>query len=148
MVEVFAVCIAVGILLYAFLSPQGLFPSLQANKQIAASPLAYNAFTQSQGGINVIANSIVIIFIFMALASIILAAFVDAQPIFVILIIVAMPVEVLISVVLHDAFFAIVNTSFIGATLATYPTLLILFEFLPVIALILSGIIAAVTFMK
>lgn len=142
---VFAVAIAIGVLLYAF---GQLFAGFQANPQVKASPYAYNAFTQSQKGMNVIANSIVIIFIFMALASIILAAFVDSHPIFVILIIIAIPVELLVSFVLHDAFFAIVNTSFIGTTLANYPTILILFQYLPVISLILAGIVAVVTFMK
>lgn len=145
MVEVFAVAIAIGVLLYAFGS---LFAGFQANPQIASSALATNAFNQSQKGINVIANSIVVIFIFMALASVILAAFVDSHPIFVILIIIALPVELLISFVLHDAFFAIVDTSFLANTFASYPTILVLFEYLPVICLFLAGIIAIVTFMK
>lgn len=143
--ELFAVAIAAGVLLYVL--PQ-VFTGFKANPQIANVPTAVTGLNQGQKALNIIPNAIVVIFIMMALTSVILSAFVDTHPVFLLLIIIALPIEMFFSFILHDVFFQIVNSSFIGTGLASAPALLVLFQYLPVVTLFLAVIISIVTFIK
>ena len=145
MAMMFAVVIAIAAGTYIF---GKLYTSLDANSQFNTCAQCVYALSQGQSAQNNVANAIVILFLLAAFASVILAAFVDSHPIFLIVIIIVLPVEILISFIFHDAFFQIANQSFIGTQLANYPTISLLFQYLPVICMVLAIILAIVTFMK
>ena len=125
-----------------------VFIGFKANPAIAANPSATNAITKGQTALNIIPNAIVIIFIMMCLTSVILSAFTDTHPVFLVLVIISMPVEIFFSFILHDVFFQIVQTSFIGTALVQFPSIIAIMQYLPVVTLIVSVLIAVVTFIK
>lgn len=142
---VFAVSIAVIVLLYIFTS---IFAAFKLQPAIANNPNAVIALNKGQQSIDVIANALVIVYIIMAVASCILSFFVDSSPIFLVVIFVVLPIELLIAFIFHDIFFDIVNQSIFGATATGIPILIQFFQWLPVLCLGFSSISAIVTFAK
>ena len=145
LVTIFAVSIAVVILVFIF---GALFTQLKAQPQIANNTGAVTALNKGQQAINVIANALVIVYIVMALASVILSFFVDSSPVFLIVIFIVLPIEVLVAFIFHDIFFDIVNQTAFGATALGIPVLIVFMQWLPVICLGFAAINAIVTFAK
>lgn len=141
----FGAAIAIVLLIYVF---GQLFGGLKANPQVAAVPQAVNALNSGAQAQTVMANALVIVYIFVMIGSILLSFFVDSSPIFLIVIFVALPAEMLLAFVLHDAFFQIMQSSFLSGTIVTFPILTTFFSFLPVIVLALCVITSIITFTK
>ena len=141
----FAACIAVAASIYIF---NQLFGGLTANSQFGACTNCVNALNKGTQAENVVADSLVLVFILGGFASVILSAFLNSSPVFAIFVVITIPVELLVSFVFHDAWFQIANGSFIGATLSSVPGIATAFEFFPVIILVLSVIVAIVTFTR
>ena len=139
--------VAIGLAAALYISNQ-LFSGLNSNSFISSCTSCGQALTKGAQAQNVIANAVVLIFLLMCFASVILSAFLDSSPIFLIFEIITIPIELLLSFVFHDAFFAIASQSFIGTTLASYPLIALLFEFLPAVVLVMAALIALVTFIR
>ena len=145
MAYLLAAAVGIGAALYIF---QQLFSGLDANSQFAACTNCVEALTKGAQAQNNVADALVVVFILAGFGSIILSAFIDSSPIFLIFVVITIPVELLVSFVFHDVWFAIADSSFIGAALTGVPGLATLFEFLPVIVLVLSVLVAIVTFTR
>lgn len=141
----FGACIAVGAAIYI---TNQLFGGLNNNQQFAACTNCANALTKGQQAQNVVADSLVLVFILGGFGSVILSAFLNSSPIFLIFVVISIPVEFVVSFVFHDAWFQIASGSFIGAALVGVPSIAIAFEFFPVIIMVLSVIVAIVTFSR
>ncbi len=113
-----------------------------------ATPQGRLAETNATTSINIINNAIVMIFIVAALASIIAAAFTSSSPIFIIPALIVLPVEVLFAFIFHDAFFTIIQNSVFSGIATTYPTIITLFQYLPIISFVLAIVMIIVTFTK
>jgi hypothetical protein len=98
--------------------------------------------------LGIFADGIVMAFIVGAIASIFAAAFTTSSPIFAVLTFIILPIEILFAFIFHDAFFAIMQTSFFAGLVTTYPLVFTLFQYLPITAFILSLILIIMTFAK
>lgn len=125
---------------------------------LAGNPAAqqlFNATSQGQlaergagSAISTLNNAVVILFIIAAVASIIAAAFADSSPIFLVPALVLLPLEIMFAFIFHDAFFQIVSNSSFASAVAQYPSMLTLFQYLPVICFVVAIIEIIVTFVK
>ena len=140
-----AVTIALGACLYIF---NALFSGLDTQPQIASCATCVAALAKGAQAQSIFPNALVFIFIMMCIASVILSAFLDSSPVFLIFVVISIPIELLVSFVFHDAWFQIVSGSFIGSALTAYPAIATLFMWLPVITLVMSVLVALVTFMR
>jgi hypothetical protein len=145
MAILFAVAIALGASLYLF---NALFAGFNAQPAISSCATCVTALAKGTQSMSVFPNALVLIFVMMCVASVILSAFIDSSPVFLVFVVISIPIELLVSFVFHDAFFAIANGSFIGTALASYPMVAFLFQYMPVVVLIMSVIIAIVTFAR
>ena len=145
MITAFAVSIAVVALLI-ILNP--LFAAFKAQPQIASNPSAVAAINKGSTAINILANAMVIVFVIMALASCILSFFVESSPIFLIIIFIILPIEILLAFLFHDIFFAFITNSVVGSVANNIPALIQFFQWLPVICLAFSAINSIITFAK
>jgi hypothetical protein len=141
----FAVVIAVAAGLYI---TNSLFSGFTNNTVISGCTNCVNALNRGSQAEAIFPNAIVLIFILLCFASVILAAFLESSPVFLIFEVISIPIELLLSFVFHDAFFNIADQSFIGATLASSPSISLLFQYLPVVVLGMAVVIALVTFSK
>ena len=125
------------------------FQSNSAYQQIQnATPTGKLAAKSTQTSLNIINNSIVILYLMGAIASIILAAFAASSPIFLIPALIVLPIEVLFAFVFHDMFFAIMTNTMFSGLVVTYPLVFTLFQYLPIISFGFSIILIIVTFLK
>ena len=106
------------------------------------------AQTQATTSINILGNSIVFLFIFSCIATIIAASFIESAPAFAILGIILMPVELLFSFIFHDVFLNLISNSVFAPVVTTLPSLIYGIQYLPLITLIVSFIVIAVTIIK
>lgn len=113
-----------------------------------ATPQGKLALKNTTTSINYLNNAVVILFFIAAIASIVAATFADSHPIFLVPTFVVLPIEIFFAFIFHDAFFAIVQNSSFAATAATYPTILTLFQYLPIATFVIAIIVIVVTFMK
>lgn len=118
------------------------------NKLTNATPEGRLAVTNVNTSMGIFGNSIVLLFIIGAIASVIAAALTSSSPIFAMLTFIILPVEVLFAFVFHDAFFAIMQTSFFAGLVNSYPFVFTLFQYLPITAFILSLLMILITFAK
>lgn len=145
MAYLFLAALGIGAALY--ISTQ-LFSGLNSNSQFSTCTTCTEALTKGAQAQNTVANALVLVFILTAFIDVILVAFLDSSPIFLIFVVITLPVELLMSFVFHDAWFTIADSSFIGTALTGIPSIALLFQFLPVIVLVLSAITAIVTYMR
>ena len=145
MVLFFAVSIGLGASIYIFTQ---LFSGLNSNPTFAACTTCTNALAKGAQAQSVIPNLLVLMFLMACVASVILSAFIDSSPVFLIFVVICLPVEILMSFVFHDAWFAIADGSFIGAALTAYPSIALMFEWMPIVALIMAVLIALVTYIR
>ena len=141
----FAVVIMVASAIYI---TNQLFAGISAQPKFSTCTSCEHALTQGQAAQQIIPNAIVIVFLLMCFGSIILAAFLDSSPIFIVFEVLTVPIELLVAYVFHDAFFQITSSSFLGNVLATSPSVALLFEWLPIIVLVITAIGGVVTFIK
>ena len=141
----FAVAIVVGIVIVIWSSLTSSTPFENLMQATHTGQVAQKSATTS---INILANAVVFIFIFACVASIIAATFADSAPVFAVLGIIVMPVELIFAFIFHDAFLGIISQSAFGPIVTTAPSLVYAFQYLPLISLIVSVMMIIVTFIK
>ena len=125
------------------------FQSNTAYKQLQnATPTGQLAAKNTQAGLNILNNAIVIIYLMGALSSVILAAFADSSPIFLIPALIVLPIELLFAFVFHDMFFSIMTNTMFAGLVNSYPLIFTLFQYLPIISFGFAIILIVVTFIK
>ena len=113
-----------------------------------STPQGQLAVKNVNTSLGIFANAIVLAFVVGAIASIIAAGLTSSSPVFAAMTFIILPVEVLFAFVFHDAFFAIMQSSFFAGLITTYPLVFTLFQYLPITAFILSLVLIIVTFIK
>ena len=113
-----------------------------------ATPTGQLATKNVTTSINIINNAVVILFIVGAIASIIAAAFADSSMVFVVPTLVILPLEILFAFVFHDVFFSMIQNSAFSSIAVSYPYIISLFQYLPIVSFVLAIIIIIMTFMK
>lgn len=89
-------------------------------------------------GLNVFGNLLALVFFAIGIAAIISAFFVDANPLFFILSMFILAVQILISVVLHNVFFDIAQQSVLIGITQQFPYLITIFQYYPEITFVLA----------
>ena len=120
----------------------------QTQKLFNATPQGQLAQKSVNTGLNIFNNAVVFLFIGAAIASIIAAAFTDSSPVFMVPTLVILPIEILFAFIFHDAFFSIIQQSAFASMAATYPSIVYLFQYLPLAALGLAVLMITITFVK
>ena len=113
-----------------------------------STPQGQLAVKNVNTSLGIFANAIVLAFVVGAIASIIAAGLTSSSPVFAAMTFIILPVEVLFAFIFHDAFFAIMQSSFFAGLITTYPLVFTLFQYLPITAFILSLVLIIVTFIK
>ena len=144
----FAIALVMFLLTYVFVNSILQAPSFQ--KSVAMNNPTSNAIVthgiQTFTSINTI---LAFLYIFIGIASVIAAAFTDTSPVFAVVAIVLLPIEIYVAFVYHDAFFNIIqNSSVFGGIANQYPAILTIFQYYPLITLIISILLIIVTFGK
>ena len=76
------------------------------------------------------------------------AAFADSSPVFIVPALIILPLEVLFSFILHDAFFQIIQNSTLSGVADGFPLILSFMQDLPIIAFGFAVILIVVTFIS
>lgn len=144
-VSLFAVVIVLFVvdIVWTGLTSNASFTGL-TNQTVVGQQAVKNVNTS----IGILNNAVVFLFIASMVASIILAAFVNTSIIFAIPAIIALPLDILFAFVFHDTFFQVIATSSFGAVANTYPYIVTLFTYLPVVTLGFAVVLIAVLFTK
>jgi len=116
----------------------------------ATNPVGVHAQVQSTQAINILDNFSVFLYVIAALAAIVLALFSESNPIFAVLGIIVYPIEILLSYVFHDIFFAFLEGSVVGSAVnqASFPLVITFMQNLPIICAILYLLIIIAEFAK
>ncbi|MDE1833847.1 MAG: hypothetical protein KGH64_00760 [Candidatus Micrarchaeota archaeon] len=111
----------------------------------AYSTMIVNATATGKAGsasantaIFLISNFFAFLWILSAVASVIATFFIDSAPVFAILGLVALPIEIILSMVFHDFFFTMATNSFLAPVVALIPTMVYFYTYLPSIALLFA----------
>lgn len=142
MVSVFAVAVVVAITIVIW---SNLTTSVPFESLMNATHTGKVAQASATTSLNILANAIVFIFLFSCVASIIAASLFNSSPVFAILGIILMPVELLFSFIFHDVFLSLISASAFGSVVTAAPSLVTLFQYLPLVTLVVSLIIIAVS---
>lgn len=114
-----------------------------------ATPQGRQAQASATSSIDILNNAVVILYVIGCLASIIAAAFTESSPVFLVVAFVILPIEVLFSFVFHDTFFTIIqNSSLLGGVASSFPMILTLFQYLPIISFGFAVMLIVVTFIS
>ncbi len=113
-----------------------------------STPQGHLAVKSVNTSLNIFNNAIVLLFVMGAIVAIISAAFTDSSPVFLIPSIVVLPIEILFAFIFHDMFFSILQNSAFGSVAASYPYIVTLFQYLPVVSFVIAIIVIVATFMK
>jgi hypothetical protein len=96
-------------------------------------------------GINTIAA---FLYIFIAIGAVVAAAFTESHPVFAVMGILLLPVELVFSFGFHDAFFSVIANSAFSPLVAQYPFVVTTFTYLPIITLVMAILVLIATFAK
>lgn len=136
-------------ILIAVYVQQGIHTSIVAtnnNALVTAFAPSNTALTTSW---SIFSDGAIIIFISLMLGAVVSAYFVKSHPIFFLVLFFSLMIEILLSEVFLQVFQNIILTSFFSPIANTYFTLIILlFQSLPVVVLVFSGIMAIVQYGK
>lgn len=115
-----------------------LNPTNSSNSTVALIGKSVNSGFLAYG------NMLVLIFFGIGIAAIVSAFFVETSPVFFILSIFLLMIEILASVIMHNVFFNIVQQSSFLATIQQFPMLITIFQFYPEIVFVIAlGIVIA-----
>ena len=129
-------CIAIAlVVLIMFWQQFSTSPSW--TNAIASNQLAQNGVASANTAIFNMGNALAIVWIISAIASVVATFFIDSSPVFAVLGIIAMPIELFLSLIFHDFFFTMANNSFLAPVIAQLPILSNFFSALPVITLVM-----------
>lgn len=94
-------------------------------------------------------NNIVVAIIFaIAFGSIISAIFVQSHPVFFVISIFTLIMEIILAVIFHNAYFTIIQNSAFGGVFLQFTTLNLFFQYLPEICFVIAVIVMIVTYGK
>lgn len=93
-------------------------------------------------------NILVAVFFAVAIGSIISAFFVNSHPIFFIAGIFGTLIEIILSVIFHNAYFTLIQNSAFGNVFLQFTILNLFFQYLPEIAFVISIVVLIVTYGK
>lgn len=115
---------------------------------IAATPQANTVINESSGFFTGLNTVLAFLFIFTAIGACVAAAFTESNPFFAAIGIMFLPVELVLAFGFHDAFMSLITNSAFGSLAVQYPMVYTTFQYLPVATLILSVLIAIITFSR
>ena len=116
------------------------------NKTI--NPVGATSAAQATKSIDLLANFVIFLFFVAAIAAIVSAIFTESNPAFAIVGIVVFPIEILLTYLFHDIFFAMASNSFLGPTIASFPIIITFMQNFPLIAGVIYLVIIIATFTK
>ena len=123
--------------IHAAMAP-ALNPTNNTNTTVA------HIFTNTNTALTGIGTLLVLVYFGIGLAAIISAFFVEGIPIFYIVSMFALIIQILVAVIAHNIFFTIVQQNIFSSTAAKFTYLLTIFEYYPELSLIISlGILIA-----
>ena len=121
-------------------------PSFQAVYN--ATSVGKHAIANTTTSLGILNNGVVLLFLIGCIASIIAAAFTDSSPIFLVPALIILPIEILFAFIFHDAFFSIIGNSSFAGVATSYPVVITIFQYLPIVALVVAIIEIIVIFLK
>lgn len=139
-------CVAIAIVFIATFWQQFSTSSAWQTQVVAKSATAAIATTNATTAIFTIGDFFAAVWILSAIASVIATFFIETSPVFALLGIIAMPIEIFFSLLFHDFFFIMAQNSFLAPTIAQLPFLVNFFTGLPSIAIILIFVSIILTF--
>ena len=149
MIYLLAMLFIVIIALFAVDSIWNGFRTNPTSQQLFnATPQGRLAETNATTGINILNNAVILLYVIGAIASVIAAAFADSSPVFIVPALIILPLEVLFSFILHDAFFQIIQNSTLSGVADGFPLILSFMQDLPIIAFGFAVILIIVTFIS
>jgi hypothetical protein len=93
---------------------------------------------------NTFGDLLVIVYFAIGIGAIVSAFFTDTSPVFFILSVLILVVEILVSVILHNVFFTFAQNSFIITYANQFPLLLTIFEYYPELTFVIAlGVVVA-----
>lgn len=123
--------------LHTALAP-ALNPTNSSNTTVA------HVFAGTGTALSGMGTLLVLVYFAIGIAAIIAAFFVEGMPIFYIVSIFALAIQILVAVIAHNVFFTIVQQQIFASTAAQFPLLLTIFEYYPELTLLISlGIVIA-----
>lgn len=143
----FVVIIAMIIVSYVFLN--GIFGNANFQQSVTAvSPTANTIVTHATTFFNGVDNFVALLYFIFGLAAIIAAAFSDSHLIVAVVVIMLLPIELTMALIYHDAFFSIIQGSIFAGFVSTIPSILVVFQYYPLITFIMAIILLITTFSK
>ena len=130
---VVGIVLAIVIMIWSSLTSNASFESL-----MTATHTGTVAQASATTSLNILANAAVFLFIFSCVAAIIASTFIQSSPVFAILGIICLPIELLFSFIFHDVFLALINQSVFAGVITAAPNLILAFQYLPLISLVVS----------
>ena len=115
---------------------------------VAKSAVAANATTSANTAIFNIGNALAIIWILSFIGSVVATFFIDSSPVFAVVGIILMPIEIFLSMLFHDYFFVLAQNSFLAPVIALIPFVSNFYTVLPVIAMVFIFVSVVFTFAK
>jgi hypothetical protein len=112
------------------------------------NPVGYQTTQKANTALLSIGNLFTIVWIMSCIASIIATFFIDSSPIFAIVGILLMPLEIFISMIFHDFFYIMGQNAFIAPIITSLPYMAYFYTYLPITALIIAVISLVLTFSK
>ena len=128
--------------------PLGLFPAIKNSPSFANAPQVANALNSAAGGFTGLNNVMTFMFLFFCIVSIAAAAVSESHPVFAVIGIMLMPVDIILSFGLHDAFLTMISGSAFNTLVAQNPMTVTVFTYLPLFVLFADIAIVIVTFGK
>ena len=142
-----AIVIAFIISFYAYNQIEGALkpvinPTNNSNTVIGKIPIeTHNAF-------NVLGTLLVLVYFAIGIAAVIAAFFVDSSPVFYVIAVFALAIQIMVAVIMHNVFFTIVQQQSFLSSASQFPMLLTLFQYYPELSFLLSLAIVVALYIK
>ena len=115
-----------------------LNPTNSSNTTVA------KVFVGTQSALTDMGMLLVLVYFAIGIAAIIAAFFVEAMPIFYVVSVFVLAIQIFVAAIMHNVFFTIVQQQIFATTASQFPLLLTIFQYYPELTLIISlGVIVA-----
>jgi hypothetical protein len=141
----FAVTLVVVVIIFAWTS---LSTSSAWTSLTHSNPDTAHATTSATTAVDYIANAIAIVWILLGIASIIATFFVDTSPVFAVLGMIILPIEVFLGMVFHDFFFILMSETAFAPLVPNLNTLLNFWSVYPLVIFVFAVLSIIFTFAK
>ncbi|MEM3416291.1 MAG: hypothetical protein QW719_03065 [Candidatus Micrarchaeaceae archaeon] len=119
-----------------------LNPTNSSNSTVA------KVFSSSHSALTTYGDLLVFVYFAIGIAAIIAAFFVDTSPIFFILAIFVLAIQILIAAVVHNVFFDVVQQSSLISSVQSFPALIFIFEYFPEISFVIALLVVIALYAK